>query len=88
MVISDILDHDTYKIVQLKSSESGRTYSATAHASQLKPWRQDLKNPNNEFSTDDENDINDDEPENHDFQANKMEQSDKIAKEDEDRPRR
>lgn len=37
MIVIDTVGHDTYKIVQLKHGEDGRTYSARAHVSQLKP---------------------------------------------------
>lgn len=51
MVINEALAHDTYKIVQLKHATTGRTYAATAHASQLKPWRPDLKESEEDFDT-------------------------------------
>ena len=39
LVIAEVFQGDTYRVVELDSSNSSRRYASTAHASQLKLWK-------------------------------------------------
>lgn len=52
LVITEVLPSDTYRIRQLRTSDRN-VYAATAHVSQLRPWR------NGNTSDDDNSDEND-----------------------------
>lgn len=57
LIITKVLDGDTYRVSDLNSDAQGRRYASTAHVTQIRPWKpHQNEDDNEEVTSEDEND--------------------------------